>query len=297
MQKIIYISPQGDEIEITPYGPDLVFEQIKGISAIDTQLVISTPASLDGALYQTIMLNDREVTLDFHVHGYDRSEMYKNREYAIRLLSSSINKDGKQGELHYINDYGHWWIPAVIKQGPKETRNRTGRYLHMQVVFYCADPLWRLSDVDMQELAYLSGGFKFPFNIPAITEPEPGVKFGLRGYQAIAYNHGDALTPVQISITGPALQPRITNKTTGEFIAIHQAIEANGSLEINTEKGHRSVVIVAPTGERQSAMGMVTPESSFFQLLPGSNELEYTSGDDTTTAQVIIKSWSRLGGV
>lgn len=297
MQEIIYETPYGETVNINPYRPPFVLDTIKGVGAASAQVIVHNPAGLDGALYQTLVLDDREITVNLHIHGANLEDAYAQRIELNRLCSSAASKGGRLGILHYINNHGRWWIPATVKQGPKENGKRLQNYLPVQVVFYCPDPLWRAAEATMNSLAYSNAGFKFPLMIPAITESNPGVQFGLRGYQATITNEGDSPTPLEVTIQGPAIRPLITHKGTGEYIGVSKELFVGDELYINTLSGHKEVKINRGTGEVESAMGYIDPSSTFFQLRPGENPLEYNSGDDTTSAAVLIRAWSRYGGV
>ncbi|HNZ62769.1 MAG TPA: phage tail family protein [Bacillota bacterium] len=297
MQKIRYINPRGEVVEVSPVVPPYIFESVSGIGAVDVTSNIQTPAGMDGALYYGLRLNDREVTLNLHVYGDERRSMYENRSKLIRILGSALNRSGEKGKLFYENDYGRWWIPAVVRQGPRENGRRLRNYFPMQIVFYCPDPAWRTETATVNRLAYLSGGFKFPLNIPAVNQLTPGIRFGSRGYVATIVNDGDVQAPIHVEITGTATRPRIELVKTGEFLAVNRELAAGDRLTISTERGAKLATIVRATGTIENAVGAIDPQSTWFQLQPGPNELSYSSGDDTTTATVIIRTFSRFGGV
>ena len=298
MQRVRYINPRYGEVEIRPDtdGP-FIFESISGIHAADTALRVTYPAGMDGSMYHGLTVSDREITLTMHIKGVDREDMYRHRERLIKVLSSSYSARGRQGQLWYENDHGRWWIPAVVSQGPIVMGARKGNYQTVQIVFYCADPDFRMPVPLRAKQAFISGGFKFPLVIPARTEPVPGVRFGLRGYRAVLDVTTDRPTPIEIAITGPALLPKIANSRTGEFLAVNRPLEEGDTLTISTERGQKRAFITDPEGVEINAMGWITTDSVWFQLQPGWNELEYTSGDDTTTARTDITAWPRLSGV
>lgn len=297
MQKVIFINPRHETLDINPYNPPYVFESIRGIDAIDTSIIVHTPAGMDGAIYQDIFLEDREITLTLHVHGKSQADMYRKKQELIRLTGSGYYKDGVLGRLWYENDYGRWWIPAIVKSGATQIGKRTKNYLPMQIVFYCPDSAFRAEEATIDKMAYLSGGFKFPLCIPAVTEPNPGIKFGLSGYLLLIHNEGDQDAPIELEISGAAQRPKIELKNTGEYIAVNRELASGDRLLINTEAGNKKAEIVRSTGEIEDAMGYIDAESTWFSLKTGANTLEYTSGDDGTSATVIVQTWSRYGGV
>jgi hypothetical protein len=297
MQRVTYINPLGEIVEVSPFYPPYIFESISGIGAADAVPAFHAPAGMDGTLYHGLRLDDREITLNLHVYGEDRWAMYENRFELIRLLGSSLNRSGEMGELWYENDHGRWWIPAIVQQGPRENGKRKKNYFPMQVVFYCPDPAWREAEAIVDHLAHLSGGFKFPLIIPAVTQQSPGIRFGTRGYMAAIINEGDVPAPIMIEITGAAVRPRIELTKTGEFMAVNRELGEGDLLTINTERGHKHATITRATGIIENAMNYIDPASTWLQLLPGENELMYSSGDDTTTSTVTIQMFSRFGGV
>jgi len=298
MQIVRYVNPRFGEVEIRPntQGP-FIFESISGLQSSGTIMRVTRPAGMDGGLFHGLMVADREITLTMHIKGVDREDMYKHRERLIKVLSPSYSARGRQGQLWYENDHGRWWIPAVVSQGPIVAGSRKGNYQTVQIVFYCADPDFRMPHPVRTRQAFIEGGFEFPLEIPHETEPEPGITFGVRGYRAIIDITGDRPTPIEIEITGPADTPKVTNNRTGEFIEISQALAEGDTLTINTERGKKRAYITDTDGIERNAMGWITAESTWFQLEPGENELEYTSGDDTTTATSVITAWPRLSGV
>ena len=298
MQRVRYINPRFGEVDIRPdsQGP-FIFESISGIHAADTALRVTYPAGMDGSMYHGLTVSDREITLTMHIKGVDRADMYRHRERLIKVLSSSYSARGRQGQLWYENDHGRWWIPAVVSQGPIVMGARKGNYQTVQIVFYCPDPDFRMPYPIRARQAYIAGGFKFPLIIPAATEPNPGVMFGSRGYRAVIDITGDRPTPIEITITGPALLPKVTNNRTGEYLAVNQPLLEGDTLTINTERGNKRAYITHPDGSETNAMGWLEAGSVWFQLEPGENELEYVSGDDTTTASSVIEAWPRVSGV
>lgn len=297
MQKLTYINPLEETIVVSSLGPAYVLESVHGIGAVETTMTIHTPAGLDGALYHGLRLNDREITLNLYVEGDSLQSMYERRANLIRALSSSHSRSGQPGELWYENDYGRWWIPAIVKQGPREAGRRLKHFFPCQVVFYCPDSAWRAEEATIDKLAYLSGGFKFPLVIPAIDQESPGIRFGARGYQVDINNMGDAPTPLEFTISGPATRPRIEHKNSGAFISVNRELAAGDILTISTERGRKMAKITRATGVKEEAMAYIDASSTWFQLSPGQNSLEYTSGNDTTVATVLVRAWSRYGGV
>ncbi len=292
MQKIKYTTPQGKEV-VLEKGPPFVLEKVTGTGVEDATLILSEPAFIDGKVFQGLYMGDREVTATVHIYGKDRKTLYENRQKLMALLSPVLSKDGKMGILEYQNDYIKVWIPAIVKKGPQPT-TRTGSYhTSIQIVFYCPDPLWRGMNQQAARIAYVDGGMEFPLEI----DNESGVRFGARGYMGSIYNLGDRLAPAEVLITGPAINPEIRKTTTGEYIRVKRELYSGDTLTINTNPYELQVTITRANGETEGAFGYLDLTSTFFQLEPGENKLQYFSEDDSTASEIIVRAYDRYGGV
>ena len=98
-------------------------------------------------------------------------------------------------------------------------------------------------------------------------------------------------TPVEIEFTGPAINPTVTNLTTGELMKVNRLLDANDVLEISTAFGDKYVKI-----NGQNAFHYIDLDSTFWQLQPGDNILSYTSNNDSINTKVIVKWKNRYVG-
>ena len=273
MQSITYTNAAGKILEISPASECFIFQDISGTTSADVDIATSAPAGMDGILIHNAKLTDREITVNLHIRGTSLEDMFKRRQELIALTSPVLNRSGKLGELIYRNAGGAWRIPAAIKIGAKDTGRRRGFYQPMRIVFSCPNPYWRDIDVSISRLAYLSGGFAFPLRIPAVTESQPGIRFGSRGYKADIFSAGDAPAPLEIAVTGPALLPTIEHQQTGKRLIVNRELGTGDTLRIITAAGNKTVEITLSTGEKEDAMGALDSASDFFSLQPGNNTL------------------------
>lgn len=292
MQRIRFINPNGREVNIG-LSPPYIFEKISGIGAEDVNMVTTEPAMLNGTAFHGLYVKDREITLSMHIYGRTRGEMYGNRQALISALSSNMSAGGQLGRLEYANDFLTVWIPAIVKRGPQATE-RAGNYnTSVQVVFYCPDPFWRAMTPEINKIAYIGGGLTFPLEIDSVA----GVEFGAQGFEAVMNNTGDSPAPLRITITGPSTEPEVVKVSTGESIKIKRELYEGDVLVINTQPGARSATITRSVGTTEDAFGYIDLTSTFFLLDPGDNTLQYITGDASTTATILLESYSRFGGV
>lgn len=269
-----------------------IFTSIAGTGATTANIVSDQAATLHGKIYRGEVLEDREITLTYHVHGTDKKSAYKLHMDLLKVCSSILCTDGKEGTFFYENDHGTWWIPAAVKIAPSRDTMIGTQYIKGTVTFYCADPFWRSEAPCTEKLALLGGGLEFPLSIDSVS----GVQFGSKKKSTVLWNEGDAKSPLSIRILGPADAPCLINTTTGEFIKINQYIEEGAALEIDTDLKNLSVNIVSG-GIVQDAIGYLSLDSTMFQLRPGMNQLEYTSADESSRTQIYLEFYSRYGGV
>lgn len=289
MQAVKYINPW-DRAVTFEASPPFIFEKITGTGAEDAQLMTSEPAGHDGKAFSGMYLGDREITVYVHIKGASREELYANRQALMSLLNPTLHRDGALGRLEYANDHGTWWIPAVVKRGPQGATREGHYHPSEQLVFSCPDPYWRDMTPEHARMAYLGGGMRFPIRFGA-------VRFGARGYKATMYNRGDCPAPVSVEITGPSTEPQIIKVRTGEYIRVKRPLYEGDVLLIDTTPGSRSVTIRRAGGGVETAMGYMDLSSTWFQLDPGDNQLQYQSGDDSQTSVIVVSSYARYGGV
>lgn len=289
MQSVRYINPQNKEA-VFSLTPPFIFEKISGTGQEDAQLMTSEPAGHDGKAFSGMYLSDREITVYIHIKGNSRQALYQNRQLLMNVLNPILHRDGALGRLEYANDHGAWWIPAAVKRGPQGTARAGNYHKSEQLVFYCPDPYWRGMTPEHASMAYLGGGMRFPIRFGA-------VRFGARGYKATIYNRGNCPAPLSVEITGPSAQPEIRKVRTGEYIRVKRALYEGDVLQIDTTPGSRSVTIRRAGGTVETAMGYMDLTSTFFQLDPGENQLQYLSGDDSQTSVIVLTAYARYGGV
>lgn len=103
-------------------------------------------------------------------------------------------------------------------------------------------------------------------------------------------------TPVEIEFHGSAVNPKIINHSTGEFIRIKKEITSDEVLYINTAFGKKRVEIIR-NGTREDAFDYIDLDSRFFSLRPGDNVIEYQSENGLAPQSVQIYYYNRYLGV
>jgi hypothetical protein len=194
-----------------------------------------------------------------------------------------------EGILHY--EYAG--IIKEIKCKPESTpfmpitskKNRT----EGEVILLAYKPfLHDLMSLNTEIITWV-GGLTFPFTLPFSLKQkgEPRINIFVAGHME---------SPVKIIFHGPAENPMVTNLTTGKFFRINRTLTSDETLHINTTFGEKTVEVEI-NGIRQNAFNYIDLDSTFFNLLPGDNLIEYTAGDGVTPKGVEIRYKNRYLGV
>lgn len=146
---------------------------------------------------------------------------------------------GKRGELliYYTNDYKKYRIYGKVEDSADFNDRKKNRD-KSTISFYCQDPYWLDDEGINIDIKSVKGGLKFPIKFPN--------KFALLSFYKEIENEGDVEAPVQIEYIGPALNPRISNETTGEFIQVNMEIGEKEKLVIDTREGKETVNLITP---------------------------------------------------
>lgn len=190
----------------------------------------------------------------------------------------------KRGELliYYTNDFKTYRIYGKVEDSA-EFNDRKNNHDKATISFYCSDPYWldeEGKDIDIKSVV---GGLVFPLQL-ATTFSE--VSF----YKEIN-NEGDIEAPIQIEYVGPALNPRITNEITGEYIQVNMEIDEKEKLIIDTREGKETVNLITPH-EIVDVYNKIDLNSTFFKLIVGKNLIKYSSDIEGAKDKVTIIDYS-----
>ena len=101
---------------------------------------------------------------------------------------------------------------------------------------------------------------------------------------------------MEIYFHGPAVNPKITNLSTGESIRIKRELTTDDVLYISTAFGKKKVEIIR-NDTRTDAFDYIDLASQFFSLQVGDNVIEYASENGLDPQNVEIRYRNRYIGV
>lgn len=249
--------------------------RVDGIESSDYDVNIINNAIGDGGQYNKSLIRSRPISIEFDYMDIKNSEDI--RQYLIKFFNPRF-----QGTL-FINYDG---VERYISYRLERFKNkRTNLYEPLNIVadLICPEP--HFNDVfTSEEIATWIGGWKFKFKLP--------FRFKQKGKpRKNVYNDGHLETPIKIIFKGPAVNPKVTNLTTGEFIQVNRTLTSDDILYINTEFGNKTVEI-EKDGVKKNAFNYINLDSTFFKLQVGDNLIEYGTENnlDPQSVQIIYRN-------
>jgi hypothetical protein len=275
MQRIIYTNAQGQSVELKSSAPFLL-QSIDGLGDVDADIQTQKAPFQDGSTYIDSVLQERAISLEIVILA-DKSTLLEKRQYLASVFNPKLGK----GVLRYENGETIREIEAVpdgVPAFPSGRENRGPTFQKVLVNLLCPNPFWKSPEIT--EEPTFEPLFQFPF--------EGVFEIGIQRDKRIIVNDGDAPAPLYIEFFGPAVNPIIINRTTGEFIKVNQTLQEGEVMKIDTTPGRKSVYFVQPDGTERNVFNWIDLNSSFFQLVVGENEIEYSADSDIQGAIVNI---------
>lgn len=200
----------------------------------------------------------------------------------MRLINpKTYNKETrKRGELliYYTNDFKKYRIYGKVEDSA-EFNDRKKNHDKATISFYCQDSYWLDENGKDIDIKSVTAGLSFPLSLPN--------SFSLVSFYKEIDNIGDVEAPVQIEYVGPALNPKVTNETTGEYIQVNMQIDEMEKLVIDTREGKETVNLITPH-EIKDVYNNIDLNSTFFKLIVGKNLIKYSSDIEGAKDKVTI---------
>ena len=265
IEKVTYINSRGQTIELSNSRPFLL-QSVEGKGDIGADIQTQKAPYQDGASYVDSLLQMRAIALNVSILADSPEGLIEQRQ----LLASVFNPKLGLGKLVYTKGKTEREIQAVAENVPvfgvgKE--NNGMRFQRTIINLLCPSPFWEDIHSENYKLEDFVGNFRFKFRFP--------VRFATRGDSRILLNKGDVPTPIVVEFRGAAVNPKITNVTTGEFIRVNRTIPPDYKLILDTSFGNKRVEIVAPDGVVQNAFHYIDLNSTFFSLNVGETKFSF----------------------
>lgn len=271
----------GESVEITTLASSFILSSIEGLGEVQAEVQTVKSPFQHGSTPQSVTLGERELSLNIVIRGEDREEISNLR----KRLGQVFNPLAGEGELVYsiteTLSYTIICLPTAVPQYPTGKGVRTDKAQQCTVSLTAYKPFWIDTYDRYTDLIAFSSAFTMPFEFPIV--------FGEQGASQTIYNTGHVPTPLKIELKGQNASPRIENMTTGKKIQLNRSLNQFETLYINTAVGEKSAYVIGFDGVVTDVMGYLDPESEFFSLEVGENEISYNavSASNESVATVI----------
>lgn len=284
-RKLYFTNSQGESVLIDGSTPPLLLSKIEGIGGAPAEIQTQSAPYQDGSTYIDVVLGPRHLDVEGMIWSLRSDEIMDRRQKLVRVLNPKFGVGTLRIEIgDTVRE-----IDAIADSSPVFPDRGSAPIQRFTVSFVCPDPAWRNPSEEVWTLASFVGGISFPISFP--------LSFGTVGQELDIEHRGDLETPVFIRMIGPLKNPVLENETTGERITITQELEAGEVLEINTAFGQKSVTIIDTVGNRSNGFHYVSPDSVFWQMIPGVNRISYAATEESSSSAVTLSFFHRFSGV
>lgn len=269
-------------LELT-HNPSYEIIEIVGLDPPEATLNMTKLAGVDGSVFNSSYINNRQITVTFAVNGpaeRNRIDLYRwfRPKYKLRV--------------YYVNGERNVYIDGYIQ-------NVDIQYFEMkqnvQVVLDCPQPYFKSYYNDSQEFSNTIGMFEFEMDIPPA-----GTEFGIiaLGAERAIRNFGDVDTGAvfKMYFYGAVDTPRIYNVDTREYFVLDRSFEEGDLVTINTRIGEKEVTL-RRDGVDHAIIGYLREGSTWFQLAPGDNIFTIVADDGEQNMRSFIEVIDQFEGV
>lgn len=283
MKKLTYTNARGESVVFSNHPP-FILSKFEGLGDVNADVQSQKSPFQDGSTHVDTILDPRYIDLEVAIVAENIDE--RRRELA-RIMNPKI-----KGKLRYEDEKVVREIECINEHVPNfPTKHQSFNLARINMIAH--DPYWQDTSPSVDEMSVFVGMFEFPLEIPH----DEGIEFGQQGEKIKINNPGDVETPVRIEFNGPAVNPKVTNVTTGEYILVDRAIGAEQKLVITTDFGNKSVEIYDENGLVENAFHWIDLNSTFWQLIPGENVIQYGADIGMDTAKILITRHNRYVGI
>lgn len=279
-KQLKYTNSRGESIIFNQKGSSFGLNNITGLGDVAAEIQSQRAPYQDGNTYIDSMLESRFINFDVSIFGIDDTDISMKRSQLSRVFNPKLG----EGLLEYRYGDVVRVINAIAEHTPSfgsGFENRGRRHQKALIDLVCPNPYWK--SIESSEEPAFEALFEFPF--------EGEFEMGIQRDQRIINNDGDSPAPIQVEFFGHALNPKIINNTTGEYIKINQELHEGERMIVDTSDS--TVYFIDVDGNERNVFPWIDLNSTFFQLAIGENDIEYTADSDTQGAIVNI-SYSKL---
>jgi predicted phage tail component-like protein len=259
--------------------------KMDGLAPPSATLNFSTIANVDGVVYNSGRINQRNLVLYVKIFG--DIEANRNALYSHFPVGSLVR-------IYFKNETHDVYIDGYIETFECDffTNNEIA-----QISIICPDPYFNGTQKTYYSTAYTSNGFEFPFSIE-IGQPIEISTNGGYGCTAVVNSDGTNGFTIEFeAVNSTVTAPYVTNTANGQTFRINTDIAVGEKITINTNRHHLSATKTHKDGTTENVLSSVSSDSQWVQLLNGKNTLFMGAGKNAENLAVLITVEQRILGV
>lgn len=270
---LIYINPDGDELDFRKYGVDIA-DMVEGLSNPETNYHREKTPYTHGTTLISGVAGERIITVPIFVTPYGGS----NAGQIVREINGLLNPWGDdplditEGTLRYqsCEDDPLFEIRA-IPMGELKAKDERPGWSAKLVDFLCPYPFFKRIPDSVEVVEVEEAGFEIPWSIPTSID-SPSATLNL-------WNFGNIPTSPHIEVTGPASDIWITHQQSGAVMRVFVTLSASQTLVID---GDTKTITVGGN----NAAGYVQSGSQFISMKKGANTFDIRVDSGSPTIKV-----------
>ncbi len=217
----------------------------------------------------------------------------------MRSMMAIINSTLGPGILQVQTDNNIFIMTAQPTPGPKFAWKPGNQpYFKFQILFVCHDPYLYDVTPTSETFTISTAAFSFPVGV-GWAWPVAGAAFSSQApnFLLLANNTGDTLTPISVSLTGPCVNPKVTNQTIGLYLKLNITLNAGDLVTFSTAFGSKAITLTRSGSAPVNGMGYLANGSQFWSLAQGANYVQFSDDSGSTTAILTLMFSNRYIGM
>ena len=256
---------------------------VTGANPPSANINTSTVVGMDGTLFNSARVNQRNIVLTLAIHYPIES----NRQVLYDLFKiKGIVK------VKYKTDFRDVYISGYVESIEV---NAWSQIQKAQISIICPQPFWMAEEDTIIRFTDSIAMFEFPFSIPA-----EGIEFSrLAQLTSVMMNAGEIEIGGIITFRAKSdgvQNPGFYNLTTQKYFGVDITMQSGDIITINTNYGKKSVTLLR-SGEVTNLLPYRKSGSEWVQFVSGSNILSIDAAESLSNLDASVTVTQKFEGV
>lgn len=250
---------------------------IEGLDAPEDRVNVYDKPGEDGAVVSSMFYSGRRISLQGMIKGANPAAYEANR---LAFLNAVLQRKDDTGyptpiRVTFTNLSGAtYYVDAYIRK-PIMDYDQIN-YCKFMLTMVCANPfIFGSASKNTTINPAVGGGAVLPFILPVILAPSSGGSGSL-------VNSGSGNAFPIIKLTGPLTNPYLANNTVGKFMQLNYTIPAGHYVTIDMAK--KTILL----DDSSSILSTKTSDSDWWAVIPGTNNLQLSTGNSADSGNALI---------